>query len=118
VRGSAAATASRRRWCSRSWSEPQPSCDNPSMSAARTRAHPRTADILTASAAAVLSVGGALALPALLALEPEPGIRPVSPADATWWLVVAVLVAQAVALLWARRFPLPILAAATLVPLA
>jgi hypothetical protein len=66
----------------------------------------------------MLAVVGALALPALLALEPEPGIRPVSPADATWWLVLAALVAQAVTLLWARRFPLPVLAVVALVPLA
>jgi signal transduction histidine kinase len=88
------------------------------MSADRTRSRLRTVDILAAAAAAVLSVAGALALPALLTLEPEPGIRPVSPADAAWWLVLAALLAQAVALLWARRFPLPILAAVTLVPLA
>ncbi|GAB3569057.1 hypothetical protein GCM10027445_20240 [Amycolatopsis endophytica] len=70
---------------------------------------------MTALGCAVVSVGLLLLLPAVAA-EPELGPVP-RPGDSGWWPAVAVLVAQALAVVWVARFPtavLPGLAAAPL----
>lgn len=75
------------------------------------------AEIASAAACAAVAVGGALALPLISAAEPEGGIPSVSPADAAWWVVVALILAQATALLWAGRSPHVVLVAVALAPL-
>jgi signal transduction histidine kinase len=64
-----------------------------------------------------LALGGAVALPFLAAAEPEHDIHPVSPADGAWWVAVALILAQVIGLLWAKRSPRMVLAGVTLVPL-
>ena len=86
-----------------------------------TTQHPRrpsVAEIASAAASAALGIGGALALPALAAAEPEAGVPYVSPSDATWWIAVAFILVQAVALLWVRRSPLAVLATVAVFPVA
>ena len=77
---------------------------------------PSAAEAVAAAASAALAVGGALALPALAAAEPEAGVPFVSPADPAWWVAVALVLVQAAALLWAKRSPRAVLLAVTLVP--
>ncbi len=76
----------------------------------------RPRDAITASASGVLALGGAALLPLLMTAEPEAGVSPVTPADPAWWVVVALALGQAVALLWARRLPPPILGVVALGP--
>lgn len=56
-----------------------------------------------------------LALPAGTAVEPDPGLPRLG--DAGWWTVVAVLVLQAVAVVWVGRFPTTVLPGLTALPL-
>jgi signal transduction histidine kinase len=79
-------------------------------------ARPAVAEMVTAVASAALAVGGALALPALAAADPEAGVPFLSPTDAAWWVAVAVVAVQAAVLLWSRRAPGAVLLAVTLAP--
>lgn len=56
-----------------------------------------------------------LALPAVTAAEPHPGLPRLG--DAGWWTVVAVLVVQAAAVAWVGRFPSTVLPGLTALPL-
>ena len=64
---------------------------------------PRLTDVAVATATAVLAIAGLLLLPVLQAAEPTESIE--SPTTAGWWLTVAAIVAQAIALLWAALSP-------------
>lgn len=64
-----------------------------------------------------IAVVALLLLPGLQAAEPEPGVEPLTPAAPGWWLLVAVMAAQAVALLWANRSPRLVLLTVAAVPL-
>jgi signal transduction histidine kinase len=66
----------------------------------------------------VLGIGGALALPALAAAEPEDGVPFVSPASAAWWIAVTFVAAQSIALLWAKRAPVAVLVVVMVAPVA
>lgn len=83
---------------------------------ARTRAS--STEVNGAIAFAVLALGGAVALPLLAAAEPGQGLPTDSPADASWWIVVGLILIQAVALLWVKRAPQAALIVVTLIPLA
>ncbi|MDR7385610.1 sensor histidine kinase [Promicromonospora iranensis] len=76
-----------------------------------------TAEIVAAGVCGALAIGSLLALPLLAAAEPDEGIVAVSPADAAWWIVAALILVEAVALLWARRASGKVLVAVALVPL-
>jgi signal transduction histidine kinase len=78
---------------------------------------PGVTEVISAVACAVLAIGGALALPLLAAQEPDSGIPSISPSDAVWWVVVALIVLETVALLWAKRSPRLVLSAVALVPI-
>jgi signal transduction histidine kinase len=61
--------------------------------------------------------GGLLLLPLLQAAEPEAGVVPLSPTAFDWWVLAAVIAAQAIALLWAKRMPRLVLVAVAAAPL-
>jgi signal transduction histidine kinase len=78
---------------------------------------PSATEVAAAVASGALAIGGAIALPFLVAAEPEHGFVAVSPSDAAWWIVVVLVVGQAVGLLWAKRSPWMVLSVVALVPL-
>src|SRR5690606_26138909 len=78
---------------------------------------PSAAELASAVACGALAIGGMIALPLLAEVEPDEGIAVVSPVDAGWWLVVALIVVEAIALLWVQRAPRVVLSALALVPL-
>jgi signal transduction histidine kinase len=78
---------------------------------------PGVAVVVAAVACAAITLGGALVLPFLAAAEPAEGITAVSPADAAWWGVIALTLAQASALLWVATSSRTVLAAVALGPL-
>ncbi|MCO1659371.1 sensor histidine kinase [Pseudonocardia humida] len=63
----------------------------------------------------LVAIGMLLVLPTATASEPEPGPPPVG--GAGWWTVVAVLVLQAMAVVWGGRFPTAVLAGLAAAPL-
>jgi signal transduction histidine kinase len=73
--------------------------------------------VISAVACAVVAIGGALALPLLAAQDPGSGIPSISPTDAVWWVVVALIAIETIALLWAKRSPRLVLSAIAVVPL-
>jgi signal transduction histidine kinase len=81
------------------------------------RALPQAAEVATALASGALSIGGLLALPLLEAAELDESLGSVSPTGAAWWTVIALVLSQTVALLWARRSSLVVLSAVVLVPM-
>jgi signal transduction histidine kinase len=86
--------------------------------AAPRRDTPRRPDVVAAAVTLVLSVAGLLALPALAAMEPAEPLTDLPPVGgARWWAVLAALVAQAVAVAWARPAPRAALLAVGAVPL-
>ena len=78
---------------------------------------PRLSEVLSAAACAVLAVGGAVALPLIAAAEPAEGIAVASPGYPVWWVVVALVLGQSIALLWSARAPRIVLTAIALVTL-
>jgi signal transduction histidine kinase len=78
---------------------------------------PSATEVAAALASGALGLGGAIALPLLMAVEPEHGIRAVSPSDSAWWLAVALIAVQAIGLLWAKRSPRMVLSVIALFPL-
>ena len=82
-----------------------------------TRSLPSRAEAASAIACAAVAIGGAVTLPFLAAAEPDSGITPVSPVDAAWWVVLALVIVQSIMLLWAGRAPRPVLSAVALIPL-
>jgi signal transduction histidine kinase len=81
------------------------------------RERPSTAELVAAIASGALALGGVVALPLLSAAEPGEGIPFTSSVDPGWWVVVALVLAQTAALLWAKRSPRLVLVAVALVPL-
>lgn len=73
-------------------------------------------DLLVAVLVGVLGAGGALLLPALSAQDSEVAVGVPALGSAAWWLVVAVLLAQAGALLRARTAPRAVLLVVTALP--
>jgi signal transduction histidine kinase len=61
---------------------------------------PRLTEVVGAVACAALAISGAVGLPLLAAAEPDEGIPSVSPANAAWWVVIALVLAQSTVLLW------------------
>ncbi|ACZ31730.1 histidine kinase [Xylanimonas cellulosilytica DSM 15894] len=87
------------------------------MDRARPRlVRPSRAETTAAVAVGVLTLAGLLALPLVAAAEPDERIVAPSPADPGWWLVVALLLAQAIALLAAKRSTRLVLAVVAVVP--
>jgi len=82
------------------------------------RERPSTTEVLAAAASGALALGGAVALPFLAAANPGEDIPSVSPADGTWWIVVAFVVVQAAVLSLVGRSPRGVLVAVALVPVA
>ena len=78
---------------------------------------PGVAEVVAAVVCGGLSLGALFTLPFLAAAEPDEGIVVVSPTDAAWWIVVALVLVEAVALLWAKRASRKVLVAIALVPL-
>ncbi len=86
--------------------------------AAPRRAVPRRPDVVAAAVTLVVSVAGLLALPALAAMEPAEPLTDLPPVGAArWWAVLVALVAQAVAVAWARPAPRAALLGVGAVPL-
>lgn len=79
---------------------------------------PGLAEAISAVACGTAAISGAVALPLLAAQEPDAGVPSLSPADGGWWIVVALILLQTIALLWAERSPRLMLSAVTLIPLA
>jgi signal transduction histidine kinase len=80
-------------------------------------ARPGASETVAAAVSGALAVGGALALPLLASVEPVEGIDVVSPADVSWWVAVALILVQSVALLAARQAATVVLSAVAVVPL-
>ncbi|PZF56162.1 hypothetical protein DEI92_15275 [Curtobacterium sp. MCBD17_034] len=76
------------------------------MVTAEARPRVRRVDVLVAAADAVAAIALLLGAPAMAAGDPGSAqIQFASPADPSWWVVAAVLTAQACVLLWARSRP-------------
>ncbi|WIE54573.1 histidine kinase [Curtobacterium sp. MCBD17_003] len=76
------------------------------MVTAEARPRVRRVDVLVAAADAVAAIALLLGAPAMAAGDPDSAqIQFASPADPSWWVVAAVLTAQACVLLWARNRP-------------
>ncbi|WP_448719777.1 histidine kinase [Microbacterium natoriense] len=75
------------------------------------------AEVAPALVFAGLACVGLLLLPAVQAAEPVAGEVPLSPAVVGWWVLIAVIVVQAAALLWAKRAPRLVLVTVAIAPL-
>ncbi|WP_147260449.1 sensor histidine kinase [Pseudonocardia hierapolitana] len=71
---------------------------------------------MTAAVCGLVSIAMLLALPAVAGTDPDAHALP-RPGGAGWWTMVAVLVLQATALAWVRRFPATVLPGLAAVPL-
>ena len=81
------------------------------------RALSHLTEVVSALVSGALAIGGLLALPLLDAAELDESLVAVSPVGAAWWVVLALLLSQTVALLWASRLSLVVLSVVALVPL-
>lgn len=81
------------------------------------RALSHVPEVVSALVSGALTIGGLLALPLLDAAELDESIVSVSPVGAAWWMVLALILSQTVALLWASRLSLVVLSVVALVPL-
>ena len=80
----------------------------------RHSARPTRAEVIAALVSGALAVGGALSLPDLAA---ESGVViDITPSDAVWWVLIALIAVQVVALLWAGHAPRAVLAVVAAVP--
>lgn len=77
---------------------------------------PSVSEVVSAVISAALALGGLLLFPLLAAAEPDGGIGAVSPADARWWVVVALILVQMTALLRVKQAPLWVLAVVAVIP--
>lgn len=66
-------------------------------------------EVVSAVACGILALSGALILPPFAAAEQKESIPSISPSDAAWWALVAVLLFQAIVLAWAKRSPRTVL---------
>ena len=73
------------------------------------RALSHVPEVVSALVSGALTIGGLLALPLLDAAELDESIVSVSPVGAAWWMVLALILSQTVALLWASRLSLVVL---------
>jgi signal transduction histidine kinase len=82
------------------------------------RARPHVTEAASALASGALAIGGLLALPLLDAAELDDSLVSISAGGAAWWAIIALILLQTVALLWARRLSFVVLFAVVVVPVA
>lgn len=80
------------------------------------RALPGVTEAVSALASGTLAIGALLALPLLDPAEFDKSLVPLG--GAIWWTVIALILVQTAALLWARRMTLVVLSVVSLVALA
>lgn len=80
------------------------------------RALPGVTEAVPALASGTLAIGALLALPLLDPAEFDKSLVPLG--GAIWWTVIALILVQTAALLWARRMTLVVLSVVSLVALA